>query len=272
MPDFRENLGWIIGSFATAIAMAIGWFISSGVVVNLLFLLIGWGIAYFVQTKTQKRAWKREYSIKIVETVYSDLFRTIKNNILSLESKGYRRITFGDWDTMQDDHRYLMVDEKFRTKLDEFCKRMENYSSAIYELREVILKRVAKEETKRIFNVELLNIPQFEVKYKEDNHDHQQTVNYTNCLITDTYPTKHVSKEKPNISNSMLTIRIRSLDGETHHFHDKDKVKEFWESCIKRMKEHNTYKFVIEENDKLLDEARKMNKEIGNRIEETLED
>jgi hypothetical protein len=28
--DLQENLGWIIGSIATAIAMAIGWFISSG--------------------------------------------------------------------------------------------------------------------------------------------------------------------------------------------------------------------------------------------------
>lgn len=58
MTDLRENLGWLVGSIATAIAMAVGWFISSGVVVNLLFLLIGSGITYFVQTRTQKRAWK----------------------------------------------------------------------------------------------------------------------------------------------------------------------------------------------------------------------
>ena len=43
MTDLRENLGWLVGSIATAVAMAIGWFISSGVLINLLFLLVGAG-------------------------------------------------------------------------------------------------------------------------------------------------------------------------------------------------------------------------------------
>ena len=81
MTDLRENLGWVIGSIATAIAMAVGWVISTGVVVNLLFLLIGSGITYFVQTRTQKRAWKREYSVRIVEEVYGSLFSGIKGII-----------------------------------------------------------------------------------------------------------------------------------------------------------------------------------------------
>lgn len=58
MTDLRENLGWVIGSIATAIAMAVGWLTSSGVVVNLLFLLLGSGITYVVQTRTQKECGK----------------------------------------------------------------------------------------------------------------------------------------------------------------------------------------------------------------------
>jgi hypothetical protein len=80
MTNSRENLGWLLGSIVTAIAMAVGWLISSGVVVNLLFLLIGFGITYFVQTRTQKRAWKREYSVKIVETVYGPFYKELKNH------------------------------------------------------------------------------------------------------------------------------------------------------------------------------------------------
>jgi hypothetical protein len=85
------------------------------------------------------------------------------------------------------------------------------------------------------------------------------------------HPIKRVLEDNPNISNIQFTIRIYLLDGKPHHFYDESKVEEFWKSCIKRMKKHDTYRFVIEENDRLLEEARKMNKEIGNRIEETLE-
>ena len=60
MSDLRENFGWLVGSIATAIAMAFGWLISSDVVVSLLFLLIGSAITYFVQSRTQKRAFPLE--------------------------------------------------------------------------------------------------------------------------------------------------------------------------------------------------------------------
>jgi len=87
MTDVRENLGWILGSIATAIAVAVGWLISSGVVINLIFLLIGSAITYFVQTKTQNKVWKREYGVKLAEEVYGSLFKQMKDIIQYLEEK-----------------------------------------------------------------------------------------------------------------------------------------------------------------------------------------
>jgi len=242
-------------------------FVWSGILA-IIGAIVGALIAYYSQKRTQERAWKREYAVDIAVEVYGTLFSAIRSVVLPLEEKWYKQFSFDAWLDMQYDHRYFMVDEKFRNKLDIFLQRVKKYSDAIYELREKILKRVAKEETKRIFDIELLNIPKFEIKCQEGSEDKQISVKCTDCLITDTHPTKYVLKERPNVSDCVFNIRIHSLDGKPHLFDDENKVKEFWESCLKRMKEKETYKFIVEENDRLLEEAKDVKKEITKRIEE----
>jgi len=268
MTDLRENLGWLIGSTATAIAMAIGWFISSGVVVNLLFLLVGSGITYFVQTRTQKRAWKREYTVKIAEEVYGSLFRHVKWIIPSLEEKHYRQLSFEEWRLIQDDYRYFMVDEKFRTKLDEVFERVQNYNMAIYKLENIILPKIVNEETKRVFNVDTDEHARVEVKYVEGNLPHSGTPSTIRCLISQTHPKDDVLRGTTEISNVECLVNVRRKDGTTFHDPDMEKFNQFWESCLRRMKEDKTYNFIIEENEKLLKEARNLKKEIVKRIEE----
>lgn len=268
MSDLRENLGWIVGSVATAIAMAVGWLISSGVVVNLLFLLVGSAITYFVQSRTQKRAWKREYSIKIAETIYGSLFNSLRRIIPSLERKHYGQLSFGEWETMQRDHRYFMVDRKFRTKLDHLLKRVQDYSMAVNKLRNTVLPKITNEETERVFNVETEENATLEVKYKEKHHNVSTSPRIINCLISETHPKNRATRNLSGISNIECLVYIRQRDGKTFHSHDLTKFNEFWQSCLRRMKEGETYKFVIEENEKLLEEARNVRKEIVKRIEE----
>jgi len=104
MNDLRENLGWLVGSVATGIGVFVSWIFSLEVFATLIAVLAGFLASYFLQTKTQKRAWKREYSIKIVEIVYSDLFGAIKSVILPLKEKWYNQFNFDAWRTMQNDH------------------------------------------------------------------------------------------------------------------------------------------------------------------------
>lgn len=268
MTDLRENLGWLVGSVATAIGVAFSWFVSSEIFATLIAVLIGFLASYFLQTKTQKRAWKREYSVKIVETVYSSLFSGIKSIILSLESRWYRQLGFESWRTIQDDHRYLMVDKKFRTKLDELRKRLEGYSTAIYELRNEILPEIANEETRRVFDVETDDKARLEVKHKKRRSLASTSPNIISCLISQTHPKEDVLKDSSEISIVECFVNIRRRDGTTFHSHEEKKFDEFWESCLRRMREDKTYKFIIEENDKLLEEARNVKKEIVRRIEE----
>jgi uncharacterized membrane protein len=59
MTDLRGNIGWIIGSVVAMVAAFLGWAYESGLISALVGIMIGTGMAYFVQTRTQKSMEKR---------------------------------------------------------------------------------------------------------------------------------------------------------------------------------------------------------------------
>lgn len=60
MTDIRENLGWLIGSIITVLALVLGWIYQSGVLNTLVGVAIGAGIAYYVQSRTRTELGKEK--------------------------------------------------------------------------------------------------------------------------------------------------------------------------------------------------------------------
>jgi len=269
MTDFRENIGWVIGSVVTAIAMAFGWVYESGILNTLVGVAIGASVAYFVQTKTQKRAWKREYSVKIAEEVYGSLFKAVKGIIQLLENRGYWHIDFGVWREMQDDHRYFMVEEKFRAKLDEFRGKLEKYSRTVGEVRRQILPKIVMEETESILEVKIDHIPTVVVTYKKGRVPASAMTDLIDCLISGTHPITYATRHETNASKASFRFEIRPTSKRSSTKYDNEaKLNKIWESALRRIREDESYNFIVDENDRLLEEARKLKQEIANRIEE----
>jgi len=264
MTDLRENLGWIIGSILTALAVIIGWMVQSGIVVALVSVLIGAGISYFVQTRTQKRVWKREYSIKIAETVYGSLYRDAKWVIWYLEQKHLSPLHFEEWGRIQEDYRYFMVDEEFRDKLDAFFERVRRYNVSVHELRTKILPGIINEEAEGIFKTSVQEI-KLDVRYKDGIDIVSTSPNIIECLISQTHPKDYVLRSNPEI----VILEFHIMFGQVPTDRSvEDKFDEFWGSCLKRMKEDKTYQSILGETDRLLEEARYVKKKLVERIQE----
>lgn len=268
MTDLRENLGWIIGSTIAVIVAFLGWFFESGLLNTVIGIAIGAGIAYFVQTRTQKRAWKREYSVKIAEEVYGALFRDVKSIIRILEKKVYVYLGFQSWGEFQNDHRYFMVDEKFRRRLDNFSQRAEEYGTAIIKLENTILPKIANEETRKTFDVDTEKHAKLNVKYMDGHRPTSTTPDVIRCLKSLTHPKEEALSRKSEVTNVEYFVNIEQKSDDPYHSHDSSKFDKFWQSCKRRVSSNKTYRYIIEENDKLLEEARKLKKEIAKRIEE----
>lgn len=273
MTDVRENLGWIIGSILTTVAMVIGWFIQSGIIVAIISLLIGAGISYFVQTKTQKKAWQREYSIKIVETVYGNVYRNIQSILSDLRQKQnlFGGTSFDQWSEFKKDYKYLMVDEKLRQKLDEFLERVQEYNLAFYKLRTEILPNIMNEESKSILKV----IAEFRLQIKCKNEITGNIVIETPyiiwCLFSRTYPREYVLERNPNSVIEEFLVEYgpaRETFEQPTPLPTEERFKKFWESCLKREEEDKTYRLMLEENKGLLSQAEAIKKELTKRIEE----
>ena len=267
MTDIQENIGILLGSIATALGVILGMVFQSGVLNTLVGVAIGASITYYVQTKTQNRAWKREYSVKIVEVVYGNLFKEIQSIIQKLGERYFVYwISFGTWKEFQQDHRYFMVDKSFREKLDLFTGQLDDYSKASVELGAEI-QNIIYEETERVYGVKTNQIPRPEVTYTKKYTHCSNTPDLVQCVVSETTPMEFATKGETGVSGTKLTFVMTSLEGHQIHNHDLPTFDKFWQSCLNRMKENNTYKAVTSENLKIGMIALGLQSEITERIE-----
>lgn len=270
MADIRENLGWLIGSIATALAIIVAWFIKSGVVISVFMLLIGQligaGISIFVRKRTLKMEWKREYFIKTAEEVYDSLFSNIKRIIMYLENRHYTPLHF-NWGEIQDSHRYFMVDEKFRDKLDLFLEQIKSHNEAVNKLRNKILPNIIIEAAENIFEmkVDIRNITP-RIEYKEGSSDIAMSHQTVELLLSNLHPKEYILKYYPEAIFSKFIIQIHTPHVSINNIEDKS-IK-FWELCLTKMGENKTYQNVNKNHKKLLEEAKGIRKLLIERIQE----
>jgi hypothetical protein len=269
MTDLRDSTSWIIASILAAIAIAIGWLVQSGIIVALISVLIGAGISYFVTTRTQRRTWKREYAIKAVEEVYGALFKDVRIIIQQLERKEYiySNIAFSSWANFQLDHHYFMVDQNFRARLDAFLERIGKYSQAATKLSKNI-REILIEETVRFFKIKTDQIPMLQIKYTVGYSQTASSPDLMRCLATQTHPIEFVKTIEPKASNVSVDLLVTSIAKRiTESVSNTKEFEKFWQSCLQKTKDDETYKSQVEENTKITEEAKKLRDEIVKRIE-----
>jgi len=217
--------------------------------------------------KFEKKARKKEYPVNVVTEVYGPLYSEIKSNILALEKKWYRHIDFDTWRAMQYDERHFVVDEEFEKRLDGFLESLQKYGNAVIRLRREILPNIINEQSEREFKVKPEQIS-LRIKYKQTRGLTQTSPNIVDCLISQTHPKDYVL-QKARPESEIVEFEIL-FDNVPANSTITAKFDAFWESCQKRMKKNVTHNFVIEENDKLLKEAKNLEKEIAKRIKEQM--
>jgi hypothetical protein len=267
MTDLRENSGWVIGSIATAIAMAVGWLTSSGVVVNLLFLLLGSGITYVVQTRTQKRVWKREYALRNTETVYGPLFQDADNRMTYIEESIPQQVFFIKWDEIKRTYQYLTIDEEFRNRLDRFAQKTWNYSTRFQKIRQ-LAQDIAVEETQFAFPSFKNVYPQFVIKTeREEGHHH-----INESLIRQEHPYTSALKNKKEEKHEYFIALNPIQSGQTSVLKYEDEVKAIfdamWDKCHQRMEQNSDVQAIRKEYPEIIKELQSIRKELIRRIQE----
>jgi len=116
-------------------------------------VLVGSILSYYSQKWTQDRAWKREYGLKTIDTIYAPLYNEIRDIKESVEAwvqwrpkhdDGNDWIPMGEWDKIESSHlHHMILDENFKTRIEEVYNKNRNFSNIYIEatkaIREILI-------------------------------------------------------------------------------------------------------------------------------------
>jgi len=238
---------------------------------------------YFFSKKTQEREWKKQQSKITAEEVYGPLGNQVKWIVWYLENYVLpKELNFEAWGVMQEDHRFYMVDEDFRCRLDKFFDMVRLYNLTSKVFRKETLPEIVRYQTGEIFGTEAqielsvcygrrgifgLGIEEKPSDYDEDTlqeHVYIKHETLLEWLISQEHPEQYISRNYgvflPDTSEVVLAKERRS--------YTESLFQEFWDSCTKKMKENEIYRNLRKATQTILEEARNLKEELAKRIRE----
>jgi hypothetical protein len=275
MSKLKDNVGWLTIIVVVIIFAIVSWFFSTTIFLSAISVLVGFLASYLLLLKEQERTWRREYSVKIAVEVYGALFKAIKQCILYLET--FTRSYFVEWRDMKDDHRYFMVKEDFRERLDKFLSNTGGYSNSIDNLENKILPRIMKSCAIEVFKVEPKGEVYVSVIYKKGKGDNSTAVRTFELLMNQVSVADVIAdalrfEDKLEISDAKVRVSYPAVGRPEPFFsYDKTETTSFWELCSKKLSMEQPFKYVTKEKVSLLEEAMSIKEELSKRIEEPWE-
>lgn len=276
MTDLRENLGWLVGSILTGIAVAVSWLVSSGIFTTLVAVLVGAGITYFVQTRTQKktqeRAWKRESDLRTIEKVYGPLFEDVDKFLRYLREEIYPYISTQKWEEIQSTYHYMMLDKPFQRKINEFYEKVDIYNKTLLKIKREIIPTIQMEEAEKFLGFQPKTLKLF-VRGKRFIDWTTIEINIPLTLLKKKQPIEMVSVLYPEMKKPSFHLEITNPAGNPYSYTHPEWMKEFdkfWKRCHKRLEADSTVQSLREQYAKLISETEKLRKELVTRIEQPL--
>ncbi|MFB0544776.1 MAG: hypothetical protein ACETVN_03595 [Asgard group archaeon] len=231
---------------------------------GLIGVVAGAGLAYLVQRITQKNVWKRDYALKLAEMVYGSLCNQAKLIIHSIEKEKPfpSSLNFEEWETIQKDYRYYMVDKHFRKKIDTFFEKVQGYNDTIVEFRQT-LRRIVKEElvTKLSRTIDLRTEikPVFTFKNGESRS--------LNGIVSYLFNYENTKEAIFNgISKNDIKEFSLQIGTVTNGPVNMGKFIEFLDSCVEQRKK--PYQSILRKKRGILEDTKKLKDELERRIEE----
>lgn len=218
-----------------------------GLLVNTTFTIVtgpilgvvaGFILSYFVQTRTQRRAWKRDYVIKSIDSIYGPLHdESIKieetyNNTQRLGI--YFPFIYNTWSTLKNNYKYHLIDDKnFRKEINEFYDLVEECNTLVSYAKDKVLE-IIRNKGSKFYDLAVDNIYYF-FRLPTGMRDFPDTVG---CLINGIHPRDAFKKsseawEISVIFNSNGSNTSKNLNSEK----DFREFDELWKIMLKDVSE-----------------------------------
>ena len=264
----REGVGWIIGSAIAGIGAFLSWFYESGLLAAIVGIVTGAGITFFVQSRTQKRAWKREYALKNTEAIYGPLYEDI-DKVLSYCGEAFHYVYSHKWREIKQTFQYLTIDEAFRKKLDDFYQRLDNYNNDTQKAMDLINNRIT-EESRIAFPSYGESRLQFTIRAARRG---ESNIDINESLRLQQHPVRLAERNKRGNEIQEYFIEFSPVKGgqiQHLHYEGENKVAfdRMWDTCHKKIEQDPLIQAVRKEYLEVTKGLQNIKKELVKRIQE----
>lgn len=221
----------IISVLATA-GMAISFFVNYPIAGTVLGVTIGFVLSYIVQTKTQRRAWKRDFIIKTVDSVYGPLYDEsilieTRYDLLS-STRHYYQFIINTWKAIKNNYTYhLIEDSNFRKDVESFYDLIDECNLLISYTYEKVGKIISSRGSE-FYKMDVIGLGYF---FKIPTGREEPIL--SDCLIHGIHPTDAYTKSSQRWE-IQVTYRSDS-SGQTSKMLNSDKDFEEFETLWKIM-------------------------------------
>jgi hypothetical protein len=210
------------------------------------------------------------------QKIYGQLKKSVTNIISTLEDRSYHRFLLEPWSDIQVDDRYHLVSEKLRNKLDDFSEKIEEYMSAINKIDFKILERITQDVANEIFEKDQSTAGRVHLSillFRKRGNPLNRSVAIRDGLIKNLTIEEAIDCERKKENLSKKEVKHTELELQYYGESTKDiqMINNFWDRCLKRLESIPEYKFIVEKNDVLAEEAKEIRKELIKRIEKAVE-
>ena len=267
----REGLGWIIGSAIAGIGAFLSWFYESGLFGTIISIVIGAGIAYFVQTRTQKRVWKREYALKNTEVIYGPLYENIDWALGSYD-EAFQGFYIKKWNEIKKTFQYLTIDEALKKKMDDFFQKLDKYNHDV-RMANQLIENVILKEYQTIFPSHGGLSPSFQIQSVRRNGI---PISISESIRLKRHPLELAEKGRRQGEHEEYVIGLLDANAkQSQHLHYEGEVKadfdRMWNACHEKIERDPLIQSVRKEYPEIIKGLQDIKKELIKRIQEPWE-
>ncbi len=113
----------------------LSWFYNSPLLGVVTGVLLGTGLALLTQSRTQKRAWRRELGLKNIDTIYGPLYNELGLMLRKVRgfnaTDGYSSIDNSQWQRIRGEYVYDIILSELKTQLDDLYGLVDTFNRSI---------------------------------------------------------------------------------------------------------------------------------------------
>ncbi len=133
----KEDFSALISFIGGIIGAASAWIAGLGIISVLISVGLGSLLTYIVGSKTQRKTWKREATLRKIDTIYGPLYEEITETVELFSndvSIVYDYPSAEKWTSIKKKYYYLLIDADLRNELSRFYELLEQVSTKKYIL------------------------------------------------------------------------------------------------------------------------------------------